>query len=195
MQSRIHQLFQASIAITTQSAETLSALIEQASSIMVQSLLSEGKILICGNGGSAANAQHFSAKLLNRYRRERPGLPALALNTDSSTLTSIANDHSYNEIFSRQIRAIGQPGDVLLALSGSGNSANIIQAIQAAHDREMTVIALTGGNGGGTAALLFPEDVEIRIPTTITARAQEIHLLILHCFCDLIDSQLFGIEE
>ena len=125
----------------------------------------------------------------------RPSLPAIALTTDSSTLTSIANDYSYNEVFSKQIRALGQPGDVLLAISTSGNSANVIQAIQAAHDREMIVVALTGRDGGGMASLLLPEDVEIRVPSTVTARIQEVHLLAIHCLCDLIDSQLFGSEE
>ena len=158
-------------------------------------LLNEGKILSCGNGGSAGDAQHFSSELLNRFERERPSLPAVALTTDSSTITSIANDYSYNEIFSKQIRALGQPGDVLLAISTSGNSANVIQAIQAAHDREMTVVALTGRDGGGMASLLLPEDVEIRVPAKVTARIQEVHLLTIHCLCDLIDSQLFGSEE
>ena len=149
----------------------------------------------CGNGGSAGDAQHFSSELLNRFERERPSLPAIALTTDTSTITSIANDYSYNEIFSKQIRALGQPGDVLLAISTSGNSANIIQAIQAAHDREMIVVALTGRDGGGMASLLLPEDVEIRVPANVTARIQEVHLLAIHCLCDLIDSQLFGSEE
>ena len=152
-------------------------------------------MLSCGNGGSAGDAQHFSSELLNRFERERPSLPAIALTTDSSTITSIANDYSYNEIFSKQIRALGQPGDVLLAISTSGNSANIIQAIQAAHDREMIVVALTGRDGGDMASLLLPEDVEIRVPAKVTARIQEVHLLAIHCLCDLIDSQLFGSEE
>lgn len=162
---------------------------------MVACLRDDGKILSCGNGGSAADAQHFSSELLNRFEAERPGLAAVALTTDTSTITSIANDYSYNEIFSKQIRALGQPGDVLLAISTSGNSANIIQAIQAAHDREMIVVALTGRDGGGMASLLLPEDVEIRVPANVTARIQEVHLLAIHCLCDLIDSQLFGSEE
>lgn len=161
---------------------------------MVNALLNEGKILSCGNGGSAGDAQHFSSELLNRFERERPSLPAVALTTDSSTITSIANDYSHNEVF-QQIRALGQPGDVLLAISTSGNSANVIQAIQAAHDREMLVVALTGRDGGGMASLLLPEDVEIRVPSKITARIQEVHLLAIHCLCDLIDRQLFGSEE
>jgi D-sedoheptulose 7-phosphate isomerase len=195
MQSRIRWLFQASIDTTQQAMEVLAPHIEQASQVMVHAMLGEGKVLACGNGGSAGEAQHFSAQMLNRFERERPGLPAIALSADSSTLTSIANDYSYNEIFSKQIRALGQAGDVLLAISTSGNSANVIQAIQAAHDRDMTVVALTGRDGGGMASLLLPEDVEIRVPSQATARIQEVHLLAIHCLCDLIDSQLFGSEE
>lgn len=195
MQSRIRQLFQASIDTKRQALEVLPPYIEQGSQMMVAALLNDGKILACGNGGSAGDAQHFSSEMLNRFERERPSLPAIALTTDSSTLTSIANDYSYNEVFSKQIRALGQAGDVLLAISTSGNSANVIQAIQAAHDREMTVVALTGCDGGGMASLLLPEDVEIRVPSTSTARIQEVHLLMIHCLCDLIDSQLFGSEE
>ena len=195
MQSRIRQLFQASIDTKQQAMDVLAPHIEQASQVMVNALLTERKMLSCGNGGSAGDAQHFSSVLLIRFERERPSLPAIALTTDSSTITSIANDYSYNEIFSKQIRALGQPGDVLLAISTSGNSANIIQAIQAAHDREMIVVALTGRDGGGMASLLLPEDVEIRVPANVTARIQEVHLLAIHCLCDLIDSQLFGSEE
>ena len=157
MQSRIRQLFHASIETKQQATEVLIPHIEQASMVMVNALLNEGKILSCGNGGSAGDAQHFSSELLNRFERERPSLPAVALTTDSSTITSIANDYSYNEVFSKQIRALGQPGDVLLAISTSGNSANVIQAIQAAHDREMTVVALTGRAGArvGSNGLVY----------------------------------------
>ena len=133
--------------------------------------------------------------MLNRFERERPSLPALALTTDSSTITSIANDYSYEEVFSKQIRALGQDGDVLLAISTSGNSANVVQAIHAAHDRGMKVVALTGRDGGAMAPLLQPDDVEIRVPSSVTARVQEVHLLVIHCLCDLIDRQLFGSEE
>ncbi len=195
MQSRILQLFQASIETKRQAMEVLAPAIELASQLIVNSLLNEGKVLACGNGGSAADAQHFSSELLNRFERERPSLPALALTTDTSTLTSIANDYSYNEVFSKQVRALGQPGDILLAISTSGNSASIIQAIQAAHDREMTVVALSGRDGGNMTALLLPEDVEIRVPASSTARIQEVHLLVIHCLCDLIDNQLFGSED
>lgn len=195
IQSRIRQAFYASIETKQQATEVLAPCIEQAGQVMVNVLLNEGKILTCGNGGSAGDAQHFSSELLNRFERERPSLPAIALTTDSFTITSIANDYSYNEVFSKQIRALGQPGDVLLAISTSGNSTNVIQAIQAAHDREMVVVALTGRDGGGMASLLLAEDVEIRVPAQVTARIQEVHLLTIHCLCDLIDNQLFGSEE
>lgn len=194
MQDRIIGHFGASIETKALAAEQLPPYIERAAQIMVNTLLSGGKILSCGNGGSAGDAQHFSSELLNRFERERPSLPAIALTTDSSTMTSIANDYSYNEVFSKQIRALGNPGDVLLAISTSGNSGNVVQAIQAAHEREMTVVALSGKNGGHMASLLTADDVEIRVPSTVTARIQEIHLLAIHCLCDLIDCSLFGEE-
>src|SRR5690554_5747276 len=195
MQPRIQHMFQASIETKQQALAVLPQAIESASLLMVSSLLNEGKILSCGNGGSAGDAQHFSSEMLNRFERERPSLPAIALTTDSSTITSIANDYSYEEVFSKQIRALDQPGDVLLAISTSGNSANVMQAIQAAHDREMLVVALTGRDGGAMTSLLLPDDVEIRVPARSTARIQEVHLLAIHCLCDLIDRQLFGSEE
>ncbi len=191
-QERISQHFQDSIETKQMAMEMLAPSIEEASVCMVNSLLSGGKILSCGNGGSAGDAQHFSSELLNRFERERPSLPAIALTTDSSTITSIANDYHYNEIFSKQIRALGNNGDVLLAISTSGNSANVIQAIQAAHDREMHVVVLSGKDGGDIASILQPEDIEIRVPSDVTARIQEVHLLAIHCLCDLIDLQLFG---
>ncbi len=195
MQNRIQQMFKASIETKQKALDVLPDSIEQASILMVNSLLNEGKILACGNGGSAGDSQHFSSELLNRFERERPSLPAIALTTDSSTITSIANDYSYEEIFSKQIRALGRDGDVLLAISTSGNSANVIQAIHAAHDRNMQVVALTGRDGGNIAPLLLPDDVEIRVPSNVTARVQEVHLLAIHCLCDLIDNHLFGCEE
>ncbi|MFN3580487.1 MAG: phosphoheptose isomerase [Pseudomonas sp.] len=195
MQHRIRQLFTDSIETKTRAMDVLGPSIEQASQLMVNCLLNEGKILTCGNGGSAGDAQHFSSELLNRFERERPSLPAFALTTDSSTITSIANDYSYDEVFSKQIRALGQPGDVLLAISTSGNSGNVLKAIQAAHDRDMLVVALSGRDGGAMASLLLPEDAEIRVPARSTARIQEVHLLAIHCLCDLIDRQLFGSEE
>lgn len=195
MQSRIQQMFQASIETKQSAISVLPQAIENASLMMVSSLLNEGKILACGNGGSAGDAQHFSSEMLNRFERERPSLPAIAITTDSSTITSIANDYHYDEVFSKQIRALGQSGDVLLAISTSGNSANVIQGIHAAHDRNMHVVALTGRDGGQIAPLLLPDDVEIRVPSNVTARIQEVHLLVIHSLCDLIDHQLFGGEE
>ena len=159
---------------------------------MSQSLLDDGKVLSCGNGGSAGDAQHFSSELLNRFEMERPGLPAMALTTDSSTLTSIANDYAYEDIFAKQIRALGRQSDVLLAISTSGNSENVCRAIVAAHEREMKVVALTGRDGGRMADLLDDRDVEIRVPATRTARIQEVHLVVIHCLCDLIDTTLLG---
>jgi D-sedoheptulose 7-phosphate isomerase len=192
LQDRIISHFGASIETKTLSAEELPPYIEQAAQLMVEALLQGGKILSCGNGGSAGDSQHFSSELLNRFERERPSLPAIALTTDTSTLTSIANDYSYNEVFSKQIRALGNPGDVLLAISTSGNSANVVQAIQAAHEREMIVVALSGKDGGHMSSLLTGADVEIRVPADVTARIQEVHLLVIHCLCDLIDCALFG---
>lgn len=189
---RVIQHFNNSINTKTQARDEIAPSIVAAGQLMVGCLLNNGKILSCGNGGSAGDAQHFSSEMLNRFERERPSLPAIALTTDTSTLTSIANDYTYNEIFSKQVRALGQPGDVLLAISTSGNSPNVIQAIQAAHDRQMHVVALTGRNGGDMVALLTTMDVEIRVSSTSTARIQEVHLLAIHCLCDFIDQQLFG---
>ena len=192
LELRISNHFRDSIETKRRASEELITPIQRAGKLMAQSLLSEGKILSCGNGGSAADAQHFSAELLNRFEKERPGLPAIALTTDTSTLTAIANDYNYNEIFSKQIRAIGYSKDLLLAISTSGNSGNVIEAINAAHDREMAVICLTGKDGGAMAGLLNQNDVEIRAPSDRTARIQEVHLIVIHCLCDLIDMQLFG---
>lgn len=171
--------------------QSIPAIIHAAES-MARCLREDGKILCCGNGGSAAAAQHFSSELLNRFEMERPGLPALALTTDSSTLTSIANDYDYREVFAKQTRAIGRPGDVLFALTTSGNSANIATAIQAAQQCQMRVVALTGRDGGEAGGLLRESDVEIRIPAQTTSRIQEVHLLVSHCLCDLIDQYLFN---
>ena len=166
--------------------------IEYASEKIVAALLNDNKVLTCGNGGSAGDAQHFSSEMLNRFERERPALPAIALTTDTSTITSIANDYHFDEIFSKQLRALGQTGDILLAYTSSGNSPNIVKAIATAHDKEIQVIAITGRDGGTVASLLNETDIEIRVPSTSTARIQEVHLLISHCLCDLIDHQLFG---
>lgn len=192
--NRINQHFTDSAQLKLQAMAQLAGPLARASERMAQCLINDGKILSCGNGGSAADAQHFSAELLNRFEMERPPLAAIALSTDTSTLTSIANDYHYNEVFSKQVRALGRSGDLLLAISTSGNSPNVIEAIHAAHDRQMGVIALTGKQGGKMASLLHPDDVHICVPAERTARIQEVHLLCLHCMCDSIDCLLLGAE-
>ena len=189
---RIKDNFQESIRVKTEATNVLAPVIAKAAEAISNALLNDHKIMACGNGGSAADAQHFSAEMLNRFEMERPGLPAITLTTDSSTLTSIANDYQFAEIYSKQIRALGQPGDVLLAISTSGESHNIIHAVDAAHDRDMVVIALTGREGGQIADLMNENDVEIRVPTWSTARIQEVHIMASHCICDLVDLRLLG---
>ncbi|MDG2141365.1 MAG: phosphoheptose isomerase [Gammaproteobacteria bacterium] len=189
---RINDHFKDSIETKRRAQNKLIEPIKIAGNLMVNTLLNEGKILTCGNGGSAADAQHFSAELLNRFEKERPGLPAIALTTDSSTLTAIANDYSYEEVFSKQIRAIGNSNDLLLAISTSGSSGNIVNAVKAAHERDMPVIGLTGMSGGTMAEIFNQTDIEIRAPSERTARIQEVHLLVIHCLCDFIDTKLFG---
>jgi D-sedoheptulose 7-phosphate isomerase len=183
--------FADSIATKQAAVAVLVEPIAAATGLLCTALRSGGKVLSCGNGGSAGDAQHFSAELLNRFERERPGLAAVALSTDTSTLTSIANDYAYEQVFSKQVTALGREGDVLLAISTSGNSPNVVAAIQAAHGRGMRVVALTGRNGGTMASALRPGDVEIRVPAERTARIQEVHLVAIHCLCDGIDRSLF----
>jgi D-sedoheptulose 7-phosphate isomerase len=190
--TRVREHFAESIAAKEKAAAALGESIAAAGAVMSASLLDDGKILSCGNGGSAADSQHFSSELLNRFEMERPGLPAMALTTDSSTLTSISNDYAYEEIFSKQVRALGKAQDVLLAISTSGNSQNVCRAIAAAHERGMKVVALTGRDGGRMADMYSENDVEIRVPATRTARIQEVHLVVIHCLCDLIDTTLLG---
>lgn len=192
LQTRINRLFQASVETKLATLQHAAELIEFAAARLVTALLGDHKILTCGNGGSAGDAQHFASEMLNRFERERPALPAIALTTDCFTLTSIANDYHFDDVFSKQIRALGQIGDVLLVYTTSGNSANVVKAIAAAHDKEMAVIALTGKTGGVVADILHEDDIEIRVPSDSTARIQETHLLLTHCLCDLIDQQLFG---
>ena len=189
---RVKDNFLESIQVKTDAVDKLAPVIANAAAAVADALLNDHKIMACGNGGSAADAQHFSAEMLNRFEMERPGLPAIALTTDSSTLTSIANDYQFAEIYSKQIRALGQPGDVLLAISTSGESHNIVHAIDAAHERNMVVVALTGREGGQIADLINKNDIEIRVPTWSTARIQEVHIMIIHSICDLVDLQLLG---
>ena len=193
--SRIGQHFQDSAQTKLDALELLAAPISQAAELMVGSLLDNGKILACGNGGSAADAQHFAAELVGRFEIERQGLAAIALTTDSSILSAVANDYGYQAVFERQVRALGQSGDVLLAISTSGNSASVVDAIRAAHDNELHVVALTGKGGGEIAGLLRDSDVHICVPSERTARIQEVHLLTVHCLCDAIDCLLLGVEE
>lgn len=190
--TRVRDHFAESIAAKQTAAEQLAESIVAAGHLMSRAMLDDGKILSCGNGGSAADSQHFSSELLNRFEMERPGLPAIALTTDTSTLTSISNDYAYEEIFSKQVHALGKPQDVLLGISTSGNSENVIRAIAAAHGRGMNVVALSGRDGGRMADVLVQGDVEIRVPATRTARIQEVHLVVIHCLCDLIDTELLG---
>lgn len=192
IEDRIRSHFSASIQTKQEAMKKLPPIIELAGEKLVSCLLDDGKILTCGNGGSAADAQHFSSEMLNRFERERPGLPAIALTTDTSTITSIANDYQFEDIFAKQVRALGQPRDVLICYTTSGNSANILNAVAAAHDRAMSVIAISGKDGGALANLLHDADIEIRAPSKSTARIQETHLLITHCLCDMIDHRLFG---
>jgi len=188
----IKQHFNDSIQTKMAAAETLPATLVIAGEMMVKALVDGKKILTCGNGGSAGDAQHFSSELLNRYERERPPLPAMCLSSDSSTITSIANDYSYDEVFSKQIKALGQAGDILLAFTTSGNSKNVLLAIEAAHTRGMHVVVLTGKDGGQVPKFLKDGDIEIRVPANKTNRIQEVHLLTIHCLCDFIDRSLFG---
>jgi D-sedoheptulose 7-phosphate isomerase len=188
----VNASFNASIETKRQTMPKLAEPIARASQAILTTLMEGGKVLSCGNGGSAADAQHFSSEMLNRFERERPGLPAFALTTDSSTLTSIANDYDFDEVFAKQVRALGQRGDILLAISTSGNSENVNAAVEAAHERDMRVVALSGRDGGRLATLLNKGDVEIRVEVARTARIQEVHLLAIHCLCELVDRQLLG---
>lgn len=192
LEQRIRDQFAASIATKAAAVDAMTAPIAQAVALMVESLKAGNKIMACGNGGSAADAQHFSAELLNRFERERAPLAGLTLTADTSTLTSVANDYRYEEVFSKQILALGKPGDVLLAISTSGNSPNVMEAIKACRLRGAHVVALTGKQGGKMAAMLEGKDVHLCVPADRTARIQEVHLLTLHCLCDGIDQLMFG---
>jgi D-sedoheptulose 7-phosphate isomerase len=195
LEQRIQQHFIDSADLKYQAAQTLSKPISAAVQAVLACVTSGGKVLACGNGGSAADAQHFSAEFVGRFERERPELAAIALTTDTSILTAIGNDYDFQRIFSKQVRALGQAGDLLLVLSTSGNSGNVITAIEAAHEREMTVVALTGRGGGKIGQMLRETDVHICVPHERTARIQEVHILALHCICDGVDAQLLGEQE
>ena len=190
--ARVAGHFTESAKLKLDAVQALAEPIARAGAVMAQALREGGKALACGNGGSAADAQHFAAELVNRFERERAPLAAVALTTDSSTLTSIANDYDYRQVFSKQVRALGRRGDVLLAISTSGNSANVLEAMAVAHELGVRVVAMTGNGGGKMAAALVADDVHVCVPHTSTARIQEVHLLVLHCLCDAIDLQLLG---
>jgi D-sedoheptulose 7-phosphate isomerase len=193
--ARVAAHFAESVKLKQQAAEVLGAPIAKGARILAESLKGGGKVMACGNGGSAADAQHFAAELVNRFETERPPLAGIALTTDSSNLTSIANDYAWEQVFSKQVRALGRRGDVLLAISTSGNSKNVLEALPVAHELGVRVIALTGNGGGRMASLLGDGDAHICVPHKNTARIQEVHLLVLHCLCDAIDYQLFGTPQ
>ena len=192
MLARIREMFTESIQTKIDAADSLPDSIAMAAEMLVNALINGNKVLTCGNGGSAGDAMHFASEMLNRFERERPSLPAIALTTDVNTLTAIANDYDYSQIFSKQVKALGQTGDILLAISTSGNSKNVMEAMKAALSRDMLIIVLSGKDGGEMAGLVSVNDVEIRVPSPSTARIQEVHLLIIHSLCDLIDNRLFG---
>jgi len=194
-QKRIKAQFADSAQLKQSAADVMAPHIARAAALLTDCLFADGKILACGNGGSAADAQHFAAELVGRFERERPELPAISLSTDTSLLTAVANDYSFEQVFAKQVRALGGKGDVLLAISTSGNSPNVVAAVQAAQEREMRIIALTGKGGGRMGELLAPGDVHLCVPHDRTARIQEVHLLTIHCLCDAIDATLLGDEE
>ncbi|WP_459616738.1 phosphoheptose isomerase [Bordetella sp. 2513F-2] len=195
MTSRMAAHFRAAIGLFEESSTALSAPLAAAVDLLFAALANNGKILACGNGGSAADAQHFIAELVGRFERERLPLAGIALNTDTSILTAVGNDYGYDEVFERQVNALGQPGDILVAISTSGNSPNVVRAMQAAHDRDMHVIALTGKGGGVMGELIRPQDVHLCVPHDRTMRIQEVHILLLHALCDGIDALLLGDTE
>lgn len=195
LEQRIQRHFFDSADLKNQAAEMLSKPIADAVQAVLGCITAGGKVLACGNGGSASDAQHFAAEFVGRFERERPGLAAIALNTDTSIITALGNDYDFSAIYAKQVQALGNPGDVLLAITTSGNSANVVAAVDAAHDKDMTVIALTGRGGGKLGARLTETDVHICVPHERTARIQEVHILAIHCLCDAVDVQLLGEQD
>ena len=195
LEQRIQQQFFDSADLKYAAAEILAKPIADAVGAVVGCITAGGKVMACGNGGSASDAQHFAAEFVGRFERERPGLAAIALTTDTSILTAVGNDYDFDSIFSKQVQALGSPGDVLIAISTSGNSANVLAAVEAARAKEMTVIALTGRGGGKLRERLGETDVHICVPHERTARIQEVHILALHCLCDAVDLQLLGEQD
>ncbi|KQW68988.1 phosphoheptose isomerase [Methylibium sp. Pch-M] len=195
LEQRIQRHFFDSADLKNQAAEVLSKPIADAVQAVLGCITAGGKVLACGNGGSASDAQHFAAEFVGRFERERPGLAAIALNTDTSIITALGNDYDFSAIYAKQVQALGNPGDVLLAITTSGNSANVVAAVDAAHDKDMTVIALTGRGGGKLGARLTETDVHICVPHERTARIQEVHILAIHCLCDAVDVQLLGEQD
>jgi len=192
MTAHLRQHFVEGIELRQRMAETMPATIAKAGAALAEALKAGRKALACGNGGSAADSQHFAAEIVGRFERERPGMPAIALTVDTSALTAIANDYDFDRVFSRQVEALGQPGDVLLGISTSGNSRNVVEAMRAAHDKNMVVIALTGRDGGAMAKMLRPTDHHLNVAHPRTMRVQEIHLLVIHCLCEVVDNVIFG---
>jgi len=190
--THLRQHFDEGIELRRRMAESMPADIARAGTALAEALKGGRKALACGNGGSAADSQHFAAEIVGRFERERPGMPAIALTVDTSAITAIANDYDWNSVFSRQVHALGQPGDVLLGISTSGNSKNVIEAIRAAHEKNMVVIALTGRDGGEMAKMLKPADHHLNVAHPRTMRVQEIHLLVIHCLCEVVDNVIFG---
>jgi D-sedoheptulose 7-phosphate isomerase len=189
---RIRMHFSDSAELKLAAAEVMAPEIARASALMTDCLLADGKVLACGNGGSAADSQHFAAEIVGRFERERPGMPAIALTVDSSALTAIANDYDFDRVFSKQVEALGQPGDVLLGISTSGNSKNVVEAIRVAQAKGLAVIALTGRDGGAMAKMLRPDDFHLNVAHPRTMRVQEIHLLVIHCLCEVVDNVIYG---
>ena len=193
--AHLREHFEEGIELRRKMADTMPAAIARAGSALAEALRGGKKALACGNGGSAADSQHFAAEIVGRFERERPGMPAIALTVDTSAITAIANDYDWASVFARQVHALGQAGDVLLAISTSGNSRNVIEAIKAAHDKNMVVIALTGRDGGAMAKMLGPEDHHLNVAHPRTMRVQEIHLLAIHCLCEVVDNVIFGEKQ